>query len=157
MVLYANWAFSWFFLTHNTKITQKQYLESQFCSKIANLNTQSTVLRSKMAVLGLIVVIFCLMYLLSILMVLLDSWCNNYPETIFDSQFYSKIANLNTQSTVLQSKMVVLGPFLVSYANWAFLWFFWPYDTTIIHNQYLEPQFCSKFTILNTQNTVLQS
>ena len=50
------------FLTLDTKITQKQYLQPQLCSKIAILNAQSTVLRSKMAVLGLIMVIFGLMY-----------------------------------------------------------------------------------------------
>ena len=40
---------------------------------------------------------------------------------------------------------------------YAYSWFFLPCDTTITNNQYLEPQFCLKFAILNTQSTVLQS
>ena len=54
--------YSGVFLTHGTTIIHEQYIESQLCSKLTILNTQSPVVWSKMAVLGLIMAIFGLMY-----------------------------------------------------------------------------------------------
>ena len=46
--LYTNCTFSRFFWTHDTTITHELYIESQLCSKLTILNTQSPALLSKM-------------------------------------------------------------------------------------------------------------